>query len=79
MTCTAPQPTVTWATSAVRLACAVKRMAQAETAHQVVAIKDATRKLGLTPGDTEVLRAAFERNKARLRNTTPTEQTNEHQ
>ncbi|MGQ0711012.1 MAG: hypothetical protein ACT4NV_14845 [Rhodoferax sp.] len=64
------QRKVTYATSAVRLAIALRCMEQARTVDGVVLAKDVAKAAGLTPKDTEALRCAFEQHKARVRQKT---------
>lgn len=60
-------PGLSRTSSAVRLAVAVRGMAQAETLEAAIAAKDKAKNLGLMPKDLETLRAAFEQAKARFR------------
>jgi hypothetical protein len=62
-----PSSTVSAATSAIRLAVAQKAMAQAVTLLDLVAAKNKAKSFGLTPKDTDTLRANFEKAKARFR------------
>jgi hypothetical protein len=63
---TAMQPGLSRTSSAVRLAVAIRAMAQAQTLPEVIAAKDKAKDLGLMPKDLETLRTAFNQAKARF-------------
>lgn len=67
MTTPAVKPGLSRTVSAIRLAVAIKSMAQAETLKAVITAKDKAKNQGLMPKDLDTLRQEFDLAKARFR------------